>query len=277
MFDVTSIRKGFAGGGFDGGQACRSRWRWPPAFPGAELIPDGAELFLGFTSTQSQGLGPRKIVNFETLGYVDLRSGYFREGTHMHLSHIGEQLDTWYQLFDFDDRVDTAFRPGFDVREGTQTVPQAPEDVVDRAQIARGLPDASDRSVTAPRSRRRRACRRITSRATAPSTRRAPRFRTAPTSTRSTTRSSGALDPSATSSAAARRPESTSSSSIRRATTSSACGWRWTASFPAAHAEVRRRATQGQGFNSVLETTHRQNFLVPPRRHRAFPLAELSA
>jgi hypothetical protein len=34
---------------------------------------------------------------------------------------------------------------------------------------------------------------------------------------------------------------------------------------------------RGQGFNSVLQTTHRQNFLVPPRRHRSFPLAELSA
>ena len=30
-----------------------------------------------------------------------------------------------------------------------------------------------------------------------------------------------------------------------------------------------------QGFNSILRTTHRQNFLVPPRRHRSFPLAEL--
>jgi len=30
-----------------------------------------------------------------------------------------------------------------------------------------------------------------------------------------------------------------------------------------------------QGFNEVLSTTHRQNFLVPPRRHRSFPLAEL--
>jgi hypothetical protein len=36
--------------------------------------------------------------------------------------------------------------------------------------------------------------------------------------------------------------------------------------------EPRARA---QGFNSVLSTTHRQNFLVPPRRHRSFPLAEL--
>jgi hypothetical protein len=32
---------------------------------------------------------------------------------------------------------------------------------------------------------------------------------------------------------------------------------------------------RGQGFNSILRTTHRQNFLVPPRRHRAFPLVEL--
>ena len=33
--------------------------------------------------------------------------------------------------------------------------------------------------------------------------------------------------------------------------------------------------TLGRGFNQVLRTTHRQNFLVPPRRARAFPLAEL--
>jgi hypothetical protein len=30
----------------------------------------------------------------------------------------------------------------------------------------------------------------------------------------------------------------------------------------------------GQGFNSILRTTHRQNFLVPPRRRRSFPLVE---
>ena len=33
--------------------------------------------------------------------------------------------------------------------------------------------------------------------------------------------------------------------------------------------------SRGQGFNAVLHTTHRQNFLVPPRAHRSFPLAEL--
>jgi len=35
--------------------------------------------------------------------------------------------------------------------------------------------------------------------------------------------------------------------------------------------EPRARA---HGFNSVLRATHRQNFLVPPRAHRSFPLAE---
>ena len=33
--------------------------------------------------------------------------------------------------------------------------------------------------------------------------------------------------------------------------------------------------SRAAGFNSVLTTTHRQNFLVPPRAHRSFPLAEL--
>jgi hypothetical protein len=29
------------------------------------------------------------------------------------------------------------------------------------------------------------------------------------------------------------------------------------------------------GFTNMLTTTHRQNYLLPPRAHRAFPLAEL--
>jgi hypothetical protein len=40
----------------------------------------------------------------------------------------------------------------------------------------------------------------------------------------------------------------------------------------------KKEPTNGQftrGFNDILRTTHRQNFLVPPRQHRSFPLAEL--
>src|SRR5439155_9697778 len=29
-----------------------------------------------------------------------------------------------------------------------------------------------------------------------------------------------------------------------------------------------------QGFNAFIQATHRQNFVVPPRAHRAFPLAD---
>ena len=50
---------------------------------------------------------------------------------------------------------------------------------------------------------------------------------------------------------------------------------RWTAATPTAPCSRTTRARARQGFNAVLQTTHRQNFLVPPRRHRSFPLAEL--
>jgi hypothetical protein len=35
--------------------------------------------------------------------------------------------------------------------------------------------------------------------------------------------------------------------------------------------------SSGRGFNRLLTTTHRQNFLVPPRAHRSLPLSELRA
>src|SRR5207248_3943362 len=42
VFDVTSIRKGFAGGGFDGGQSLPKQVALAAGVPGAELIPDTA-------------------------------------------------------------------------------------------------------------------------------------------------------------------------------------------------------------------------------------------
>ena len=43
--------------------------------------------------------------------------------------------------------------------------------------------------------------------------------------------------------------------------------------FPATTLPVSPHSPHA-GINSVLQTTHRQNYLVPPRRHRSFPLAE---
>ena len=46
--------------------------------------------------------------------------------------------------------------------------------------------------------------------------------------------------------------------------------------FPGVTLPVDPRSPHA-GINSVLHTTHRQNYLVPPRRHRSFPLAEYLA
>jgi len=134
---VTSIRKGFAGQ-MDGGKGLPKEMATAAGVPGADLIPDGSELFLGFTSTQRNTLGPRRIVNFETLGLVDLGPrSYFHGGTHMHLSHIFEDLEAWYLNSDFRDRVNTAFRPRLPVRPGTQTVPQPPSRAASESEVAR--------------------------------------------------------------------------------------------------------------------------------------------
>ena len=276
LFDVTSIRKGFAGGGFDGGVGLPKQMALAAGVPGAELIPDGAELFLGFTSTQSQGLGPRKIVNLETLGYVDLRSGYFHAGTHMHLSHIGEQLDTWYQLFDFGDRVDTMFRPGLRVPEGTQTVRQAPQDVSTRAEIARGFEthriighSSAIQTASRLQSDHVAADGTVYRKGTAIPHRADFNTLDNPFFWSARPKVDGISEqPSAGVHFVVFNPTSDDFERVRNA---------MDGVFPGgARLKIPPRDV-GQGFNSVLETTHRQNFLVPPRRHRAFPLAELSA
>src|SRR4029450_11471749 len=106
--------------------------------PARCLIPEVSELFLGFTSTQKAAMGPGKIANFETLGLVDLRgSDYFRHGTHMHLSHVSEDLEAWYLNFDFSERVDTSFRPNLKVRPNAQTVAQGPLRVSSESEVHR--------------------------------------------------------------------------------------------------------------------------------------------
>src|SRR5207253_465550 len=67
---------------------------------------------------------PGRIANLETLGYTNAAGGYFHGGTHMHVSHIFEDLEAWYLNFDFQQRVDTTFRPGLKVAEDAQTISQ---------------------------------------------------------------------------------------------------------------------------------------------------------
>jgi len=272
---TTSIRRGFAGGGFEGGQGLPKQMAVAAGVPGADLIPDGSELFLGFTSTQKSGLGPRLIANHETLGYVDVRGGYFRHGTHMHLSHIAEDLEAWYLNFDFDERVLTVFRPGMtNVRQGAQTVPQGPEHVSTEHQVKHQF----------------RTTGRFGHSASIQSTSRLLQDFVA---------TDGSVYPKGT--AIPQRADFntldnpfawTATPGRDKFKAEAAAGVHFVVFNPSSDDFARNRLAmdghlpdgtklelpprgRAQGINSVLTTTHRQNFLVPPRRHRSFPLAEL--
>jgi hypothetical protein len=272
LLTLTSIRRGFAGGGFEGAQSLPKRMAQAAQIPGADLIPDTAELFLGFTSTQRAGMGPGGIANFETLGYVDFRgSDYFRQGTHMHLSHIHEDVEAWYLNFDFDERVATAFKPNLAVRPGTQTVRQAPQDVSSDADVHRDY----------------RRSGRIGHSAAIQTTSRLQRDHVG---VDGTVFPKGTAIPVRADFNTLDNPFAWSEQADEVGVLPAA-GVHFVVFNPTGDDFRRNRLAmdghlpggkiafeprgRNQGFNAVLSTTHRQNFLVPPRRHRSFPLAEL--
>jgi hypothetical protein len=242
---------------------------------GADLIPDGAQLFLGFTSTQKSGLGPSKIANLETLGYADVGPrGYFAHGTHMHVSHLFEDLGAWYLTFDFQQRVDTTFRPGLDVHPKTRTVPQDPKDAQTGAHVRRDYAryrqighsgsvqpvTRLERDIVGPDGMRYRKGTAVPQRADF-NTLDNPFFWTAePERDRFTDASAAGLH------FVVFNPTSDDFRRTRLA---------MDGVLPDGTRLLFEEGTAGRGFNSILTTTHRQNFLVPPRVHRSFPLSEL--
>jgi hypothetical protein len=271
----TSIRRGFVGGGFDGRKSLPKRMAMLAGVGGADLIPDHAELFLGFTSTQKAGLGPTRIANLETLGYSDGgRDGYFRHGTAMHVSHIFEDLEGWYINFTHEQRVSTAFRPTVSVPSGTMTVRQAPRDV------------ASDRQNKGDYVRFRAIGHSASIQTTS-------RLLEDTTGVDGTLYRKGTAIPHRADFNTLDNPFFWSARpDLDQMSDQPAAGLHFVVFNPTSDDFHRNRLAmdgvlpdgtklpfdpkdRGQGFNSVLTTTHRQNFLVPPRRHRSFPLAEL--
>jgi hypothetical protein len=277
FWQPTSIRRGFAGGGFDGRTSLPKRMAVAAGVGGADLIPDHAELFLGFTSTQKAGLGPTQIANLETLGYSDGGpGGYFRHGAAMHVSHIFEDLEGWYINFTHEQRVSTAFRPTVSVPSGTMTVRQGPRDVATERQ------NRSDYV-------RYRAIGHSAS------------IQTSSRLTEDVIGTDGTLYPKGT--AIPHRADFntldnpffwSAQPDVDQMSDQPAAGLHFVVFNPTSDDFHRNRLAmdgvlpdgtrlpfdpkdRGQGFNSVLTTTHRQNFLVPPRAHRSFPLAELLA
>jgi hypothetical protein len=277
VLEMTSIRKGFAGGGFDGGPGLPKQLATEAGVPGADLIPDGSELFLGFTSTQRHALGPPRIVNFETLGFVDLGPrSYFQGGTHMHLSHVFENLEAWYLNFDFAERVDTTFRPRLAVEPGTKTVPQPPEEAASPDDVASDFRrfgavghSSSMQSTSRLQADVMGADGTLYRKGTAVPQRADFNTLDNPFFWSSRPRRDGMADgPAAGLHFVVFNPSSDDFHRTRLAMDGVLPDGRKIGLEPRA---------RGQGFNSVLRTTHRQNFLVPPRSHRSFPLVEVAA
>jgi hypothetical protein len=274
LFELTSVRKGFQGGGFGGATSLPKAMATAAGVSGADLIPDTAQLFLGFTSTQTHTQGQSAIANFETLGLVDVRDGYFRGGTNLHLSHIFEDLEAWYLDFDFRERVDTTFRPRLKAKDGAQTLPQRPQDAAGEGDVTtdfRRFGAIGHGASIQPTSRLQMDVRgadgRLYRKGSAIPLR--ADFNTLDNPffwTVHPKRDGFEERPAAGVHFLTFNP---SSDDFRRNRLAMDGVFLDGTRLPL---QARSR---GQGLNSVLRTTHRQNFLVPPRARRSFPLVEL--
>ncbi len=274
LFELTSIRKGFQGGGFAGAASLPKVMATAAGVPGADLIPETAQLFLGFTSTQTHTQGQSSIANFETLGLVDVRTGYFRGGANLHLSHIFEDLEAWYLDFDFRERVDTTFRPQLEAPDGAQTLAQRPEDSAATPDVEadfRRFGAIGHGASIQPTSRLQMDIRGADGRLY---------------------RKGHAIPLRADFNTLDNPFFWTANPERDRFDEQPAAGVHFLTFNPSSDDFNRNRLamdgvlpdgtklpltprSRAQGLNSVLRTSHRQNFLVPPRARRSFPLTEL--
>ncbi|HEX4204712.1 MAG TPA: hypothetical protein VHZ51_11080 [Ktedonobacteraceae bacterium] len=278
LFNVTSIRRGSSGGGFYGQQSIPRKVALAANIPGAESIPLHSQVFLGFTTTLQANMAPGNIPSLETIpGQTDQwPNGYFKQGTTMHLSHLFEDLEAWYgrgsqNLFTFPDRARATFRPGLSVAAGTLTV--NPPTELSESNVAQDVQkyDAYGHSGSMQPIVRQ----------------------TTPTTT-----NYGQVYPAGIA-VSARGDFNTVDNPFHYSSdptgdhfsTKPAAGMHFVIFQPTIGNFNRTRLamdghypdgtvlnlsprSHGAGLNSVLYTTHRQNYLVPPRSHRSFPLAE---
>jgi len=271
LFEVTSVRQGFVDATKLGtsGMSLTKQFALANDLPGAGSIPDQAQLFLGFTSTQQAALGPTTIANFESLGMTNQKSGsYFTYGTTLALSHLYEDLLSWYANNSYADRVSFAFRPeiGQSTPSGTLTIPESTSDLETPKQIGS---DAGRFHVVGH------------SASMQPVSRLQKQTRGFPKGTAIPVRADfNTVD----------NPFSFSSNPSRDGFSSTpAAGVHFLAYVPTSfYFQSLREAMDGPGRSGAparpweafvqaagISASHRQNFLIPPRAHRSFPLAEL--
>ncbi|HST67400.1 MAG TPA: hypothetical protein VLM05_19665 [Mycobacteriales bacterium] len=277
LLQLTSKRIGFLGRGF-GTTSVVKQLALAAGVPGADRIPDKAQLSMGFTSTQVEALGLDNIVSFETLrGVTDqFPSGYFAHGCAMHLSHLDLDLATWYGKT-YADRVSRMLSPSTPVpAETTVTLPNGPAQVATAAQVkadaARGVVGHNSALQMASRlpadtldnyGRLRRKGSAVPFRED---------FNTLDNPFSWYVDANGTVHtPPATQPGlhfAVFVPTSGKFHGARAA---------MDGVLPdGTNLRTQYGLTDQQiGINSLMKATHRQNYLVPPRARRSFPLAEL--
>jgi hypothetical protein len=277
LFDLTSKRIGFAGRGFGTTSAAKTL-ALAAGVPSAASIPDRAQLMMGFTSTQPDALGPDNIVSFETLkGVTDQwPSGYFAHGCAMHLSHLNLDSGSWYGK-SYDERVQRRFSPSTTATAGAVTVPNGPAQVATLAQVKA---DAQSKHMAGHNSALQMATR----------------LGADVVDNYGRLRKKGSGVPEREDFNTLDNPFSwyVDASGNVQQPPANRPGLHFAVFVPTSGKfHIARNAMDGVlpdgtnlrtqygltdddiGFNKEMEATHRQNYLVPSRAHRSFPLAEL--
>jgi len=273
LFDLTSKRMGFLGRGF-GSPSIAKALATAAGVSGADKIPNDAQLMMGFTSTQTQALGPSNLPSFETLAGVTDQwpNGYFAAGCAMHLSHLYLDIDLWYNSFTYADRVQRMFSPRTPVPSdpNTVTIANGPAQVSTMAQVKQ---DATTSKLLGHNSLLQQATR-LAATTYDNYGRRWPQGTPVPLREDFNTLDDpfawapGGVGPT-------NKP-----------------GLHFVAFVPGHHKfHAARLAMDGvmpdgtnfrssipdqdMGINAKMRGSHRQNYVIPPRRNRSFPLVEL--
>lgn len=263
LVTVTSIRRGFAGRGMPRVMATRL------GIPGADKVPPGAMLFMGFTSSHVHGLAQGTLPSFETIpGYTDQTpDSYFAHSTMMHLSHIVIDLEGWYGL-EHQERL----KRMFDARRtgGAEVLSpsQAPETTTFKEQLEQ---DAKEHRLLGHNAQMQHLSR-LKEDTTTVYGDRLPKgtvlflrqdFDTVENPFEFSADSPVSNAPKPGVHFIGFCPSAQLFEKIRKEMDS---------------VELQQKyklADENTGFTKFLVTTHRQNYLEPSRSHRSFPLAEL--
>ena len=273
LFAVRSVRNGFGGGGFAPGPGLAKQMALAAGVPGADLIVDGVQMFLGFTSTQKAAMAPDRIASFETLrGLTDQTPrSFWSGGAAMHLSHLNEDLERWWSQSPFPDQLRAMTRPGLSVPDKTYTIAEDISRVESAGDVRSDLArfgavghSATLQTVSRLRADTKDAYGVVRTRGTAIIQR--ADFNTLDNVfASSAVPAEASMTPTAGLHFVAFAPTSDLFNRTRRAMDGALGDG---SSLP-----LDSRAP-ALGFNSFIHATHRQNFLTPPRAHRSFPLVD---